>query len=506
MNHAWPDRMSGGEVIAYIRHKPEQTLLYQLIERNWPEFQSHLSEVGSYLPRHVAREFDEYLDCGRLEHGFLRVRCEGCHHEHLVAFSCKRRGFCPSCGARRMAETAALLVDDVLPHKPIRQWVLSFPYPLRFLLASNPGAMGGVLGIVVRAISGFLIKKTGCKNTNGYTGSVTLIQRFGSALNLNLHFHILFIDGVYQQKDNGKLHFLRVNAPTVNELNALVAVISQRIARHLERRGLLTRDEESSHLTLDLQGDDAMHQLQGHSIAYRIAVGPQQGRKVLTLQTIPSWEDDDYGASHVGKIDGFSLHAGVAIKVRERKKLERLCRYISRPAVSERRLAITSRGHVRYELKTPYTDGTTHVIFEPLDFMAKLAALVPKPRVNLTRYHGVLAPNSQHRVNVTPARRGTKSRSVRERDDTPDAGSKKSADLPVNVHKEMTWSQRLKRVFNIDISICRRCGGAVKTIACIEDPLVIEKILNYIDAKSIAPASANQLKEPRAPPQARLFD
>ncbi|ETX87781.1 hypothetical protein L455_09471 [Escherichia coli BIDMC 20A] len=73
------------------------------------------------------------LQCGRLEHGFLRVRCESCHAEHLVAFSCKRRGFCPSCGARRMAESAALLVDEVLPEQPMRQWVLSFPFQLRFL-------------------------------------------------------------------------------------------------------------------------------------------------------------------------------------------------------------------------------------------------------------------------------------------------------------------------------------------------------------------------------------
>jgi len=216
MNHAWPDRMSGGEVFAYVRHKPEQTLLYQLIERHWPEFQSHLSEVGSYLPRHVAREFDEYLDCGRLEHGFLRVRCEGCHHEHLVAFSCKRRGFCPSCGARRMAETAALLVDDVLPHKPIRQWVLSFPYPLRFLLANSPQVMSKVLGIVNRVISTHLVQKVGFNRTQAHTGAVTLIQRFGSALNLNVHFHILFIDGVYQEKYNHKLRFHRVTAPTVN--------------------------------------------------------------------------------------------------------------------------------------------------------------------------------------------------------------------------------------------------------------------------------------------------
>ena len=72
----------------------------------------------------MQREFEDYLQCGRLEHGFLRVRCESCHTEHLVVFICKRRGFCPSCGARRMAESAALLVDEVFPEQPVRQWVL----------------------------------------------------------------------------------------------------------------------------------------------------------------------------------------------------------------------------------------------------------------------------------------------------------------------------------------------------------------------------------------------
>ncbi len=177
------------------------------------------------MPRHVTREFEEYLACGRLENGFVRVACESCRHEILLAFSCKRRGFCPSCGARRMAETAALLVDDVIPHKPIRQWVLSFPYPLRFLLASNPQVVTKVLGIVNRAISTHLIKKAGFKKTEAHTGTVTLIQRFGSALNSNIHFHALFIDGIYQEKNNGKLRFHRVNAPTAKELNTLIATI-----------------------------------------------------------------------------------------------------------------------------------------------------------------------------------------------------------------------------------------------------------------------------------------
>lgn len=172
---------------------------------------------------------------------------------------------------------------------------------------------------------------------------------------------------------------------------------------------------------------------------------------------------------------GFSLHAGVAAKAHERKKLERLCRYISRLAVSEKRLSLTPNGNVRYPLKTPYRDGTTHVIFQPLDFIARLAALVPKPRVNLTRFHGVFAPNSQHRALVTPAKRGEGTK--------PKATAEQQESMPVQRRAAMTWAQRLKRVFGIDIEPCPACGGALRIIACIEDPAVIKRILTHLDTK-----------------------
>jgi hypothetical protein len=142
----------------------------------------------------------------------------------------------------------------------------------------------------------------------------------------------------------------------------------------------------------------------------------------------------------------------VAVRADERKKLERLCRFISRPAVSEKRLSLTKNGNVRYELKTPYRDGTTHVIFEPLDFIARLAALVPKPRVNLTRFHGVFAPNSRHRALVTPARRGKGSK--------PKTANVKQEQTPGERRASMTWAQRLTRVFSIDIETCSACGGS----------------------------------------------
>ena len=110
-----PTRTAGGlGGFQYERHQPEQTLLYQVIAQHYPVFKESLEAQGRSLPEYVQREFDEFLTCGRLEHGFLRVRCEDCKHDRLVAFSCKRRGFCPSCGARRMAESAALLVEEVL--------------------------------------------------------------------------------------------------------------------------------------------------------------------------------------------------------------------------------------------------------------------------------------------------------------------------------------------------------------------------------------------------------
>ena len=151
---------------------------------------------------------------------------------------------------------------------------------------------------------------------------------------------------------------------------------------------------------------------------------------------------------------------------------------------------------MRYELKTPYSDGTTHVIFEPTDFIARLAALVPKPRVNLTRYHGVFAPNSSHRARVTPAKRGKGSQ--------PRGSNESRYQTPAERRVAMTWAQRLKRVFNIDIETCSKCGGAVKVIACIEDPMVIDKILTHLNNKT--PAVQAPLPKCRAPPPAVLFD
>ena len=449
--------------------------------------------VVDNFDRDAARAVLVARDLGvQVEHGFLRVRCGDCHAERLVAFSCKRRGFCPSCGARRMAEAAALLVDEVFPEQPVRQWVLSFPYPLRFLFANKPEVMTRVLGIVYRVIATHLISKAGFTRTHARTGAVTLIQRFGSALNLNLHFHMLFLDGVYVERGDGRIRFRWVKAPLSAELTHLADTIARRVGRYLERQGLLERDAEHSWLAGEDLDQDPMSTVLGHSITYRIAVGPNAGRKVMTLQTLPA-EDPPFG-EQAGQVSGFSLHAGVAARADQRDKLERLCRYISRPAVSEKRLSLTNSGLVRYQLKTPYRDGTTHIFFEPLDFMARIAALVPRPRVNLTRFHGVFAPNNKLRAQVTPAKRGRRRHG---------SGTESDDKTPAERHVAMTWAQRLKRVFDIDIQTCQACGGGVRIIAAIEDPAVIKKILDHLDRQGALPL-ANHQPVARAPPVPQL--
>jgi hypothetical protein len=158
------------------------------------------------------------------------------------------------------------------------------------------------------------------------------------------------------------------------------------------------------------------------------------------IRTIRPLDKPDPGLERVAKANGFSLHAGVSCEGHQKNKRERLCRYNARPAVAIPRLSQSSTGKVVYTLKTPYRDGTracpalsgTQVAFEPVDFIARLAALVPKPRVNLTRYHGVLAPNHRWRGLVTPAKRGKGAKRLRN----------KEVASPAERHAEMTWAQR----------------------------------------------------------------
>ena len=233
-----------GALVHYERHRPEQTTLYRLVQQHAATFfEQAEAAAGAELPQFVKDEFDAFLECGILAHGFLRLRCGDCGHDKLVAFSCKRRGFCPSCGARRMAQTAAHLVDHVIPRVPVRQWVLSLPIPLRLLLAAQPKLVTPVLQVVQRAITRFLLDKARLKADRAASGAVTLTQRFGSAANLNIHLHCLVLDGVYRCGADGAPVFVEASAPTDEALQAVLYKVITGMMKLLTRRRVLVEEE-----------------------------------------------------------------------------------------------------------------------------------------------------------------------------------------------------------------------------------------------------------------------
>ena len=375
-----------------------------MIQDHLDTFWAHVEqETGTGLPQFVTDEFEAFLECGIFAHGFLRLRCGDCAHEKLVAFSGQRRGFCPACGARRMAETATHLVEQVIPHVPVRQWVVSFPIPLRHLFASQPQLLSPVLQVIHRALSTFVIHQAGLTHAQAQTGAVTLIQRFGSAANLNIHLHCLMLDGVYRLTDDGPV-FHHVPTPTTEHLQSLLMRIITRLLKALTRHGaLIEEDTEIPYLT-DPDADPALAPLQAAACTYRMALGPRAGQKVLT------WKDpalrlanpDVPQSQGCVSAQGFSLHADTFCASHQRQKLEQLCRYITRPALGHKRLRRTPAGEVVLQLKTPYRDGTTHLVMTPLEFLQRLAALVPRPRLHLIRFHGVLAPNAALRSQIVP--------------------------------------------------------------------------------------------------------
>jgi hypothetical protein len=202
--------------------------------------------AGPGLPRFVRRELYAYLDCGILANGFARVHCSSCGRDELVAFSCKGRGFCPSCCGRRMAETGMHLADEVLPAVPLRQWVLSFPYPVRFHLAYDAPLCAAVRRIFVRTLLGWLAQRAERAGVvRGRSGAVIVAQRFGSALNLNLHFHALVLDGVYASRAPLLRPVFHPAEPLADrDVVEIFALLHRRVLRYLARCGRLRCEAE----------------------------------------------------------------------------------------------------------------------------------------------------------------------------------------------------------------------------------------------------------------------
>ena len=196
-----------------------------------------------HSPRRRCRCPRCYLECGILAHGFARARCAQCGHDFLIAFSCKGRGVCPSCNTRRMTETAAHLVDHVLPPLPVRQWVLAVPKRLRYFLKRDAALQGATLRLFLRAVEQCPRGHSAGAGATARLGAVAFIHRFGTALNAHLHFHCVVIDGVFAPTATGGVVFHPATTLDGPAIATVQAKVRRRLLQSLVRRGLLAEDD-----------------------------------------------------------------------------------------------------------------------------------------------------------------------------------------------------------------------------------------------------------------------
>jgi hypothetical protein len=294
-------------------------------------------------------------------------------------------------------------MDRILPHVPVRQWVLSLPFPLRYRLAYNQPLCTAVHRALAGALRAHMRRLARARGQpDAQTGSVTFVQRYGGGLNLNLHLHMLGLDGWFHHRDDGELAFEANSAPSQSDVEQLVLDVHRRVMRLLERKGLLEMDgidplsEESPTLAACYEG----------AVTQRVGLGPARGRPVMKLGgTLQRHLESAHARVERGgllcaRIDGFDLHGRVAFGAQQRMRLEKLVQYCARPPLANDRLEKLPDGHYRLKLKGPWRDGTTHLKFEPIELMERIAAQIPKPYINLVLYAGVLAPNAKLRKQV----------------------------------------------------------------------------------------------------------
>ena len=394
--------------------------MYQVVRDHFETFRAQAAGLrdGEGLPRFVEEEFRAFLRCGFPAGGFARFHFDDCGLDRLVPFSCKGRAVCARCAGRRMAERAAHLLDHVFPVVPVRQWVVTFPPRLRYRLAWDHDLCRAVVGVSVRTVLGFLRHVAGLDGVpGGRGGALAIIQRFGGALNLNVHVHALVIDGVFA-RDGPDVRFCPAPLLTAADVADVLATIVPRVRRLLERLGLAD----------------------------------------------------------------------------QRDRLDRLCRYTLRPTVAQDRLHLTAEGQVVLRLRHPWSDGTTHLLFNPLELLERLAVLIPRPRINLILYHGVLGPrgawpalvvgfgNTAHRGEASATEPALDSPCGRERRPPGEEARR--------------WADLMRRTFGLDVLACPRCGGRFRLIALIEDASVIERMLRHLHLPTELPAP----RPGRAPP------
>lgn len=459
-----------------MRHLPHESVLYQVVREQLSGLLSDAQAQGGFPP-FIEQTFRAYLDCGNPERGLIRLHCDHCGHDSVVAFSCKRRGVCPSCSARVMGDAAARLVDHVLPYAPYRQWVVSYPFELNGILAFRPELASAVEALVIRVVGGFMKTKAG----GGQPGGILVRHRGGSTVNLHIHAHLVVVDGTYQKGADGVMALQPVAPVTVAEIEALGEQLNQRLWRLLQRRGVLKeRKAEDGNLPLPLDALESCARA-ALSRSRRARLGP-------ALVEVDEQEAERPTGGLKANVNGLSLYASSVIGSDERKVLEKLCRYLLRGPLTLSRLGQRSDGMLTYRLKKPDRGGNTVVVLSPRELMMRLCSLIPAPRHHMRRAFGILASGSKDRKLVAPEPTVGRRKACAVEEEKPE-GQMRAPPRPVQ--HAVPWAELLKRVWGIEALKCGRCGQQMRAMALIKDPVQAARLCGGTGDATVQPRAAS---------------
>jgi hypothetical protein len=450
----------------------DTTVLHRTLSRYWPAFVRRADEHGG-LPDFVTREVEDFLTCGILEHGCVATACRHCGHERVVALSCKHRGFCPSCCGRRMADSASHLVDSVLPEVPIRQWVMTLPWQVRAVVGYDRRLCAAVFDAFARELMALAERRAkrqlGLRSVRqAIAGTVTFVQRFDSALRLAPHGHVLAPDGVWVRGEDGALAFHALPEPTLAELAELAERTARRFQRVFEAHGKSFEQPVADSEPLWLE-HPALGSCYQAATAGRQLLSEQPGAPVLRVVGPQPRAKGAARPALVAEASGVNVHAERVVDGRDRAQLERLCRYLARPPLSHERLTELPDGRLRVAFKKPWRDGTEAVVLTPMDLIARLCALVPPPRMHLTRFHGVFAPAAKLRCEIVPVRAHDPELDPPQQLSLFEASGHRpappaEAEPPERQPGRHPWAWLLRRVFAVDVTVCDRCQGRMRIV------------------------------------------
>lgn len=310
-----------------------------------------------------------------------------------------------------------------------------------------------------------------------HPGAITAIQRSSSHLALNIHFHSLVSEGVFvQEEPGGPAIFHELPPPTDDEVSRVASEVCKRTIALLKRKGRWHDDPEQDCEDPLSATEPALAEAYQASVRGVLSMGPGRGTRVVRF--FGAAAQDGEGDDSPKQPGGFDLYAKQATFSYDRESVERLARYILRPPLAQNHLERLADGRVVLQLKRAWRDGTTAVVFDPVDLMSKLTALIPRPKTNVIRFHGVYAPNANLRSRVVPPDEDAEPQNA--------CGHEGESEPAYRRHR-LLWAELLARVFSVDVFKCPRCSSRMQRIAWILDPLAIRKILASVGLATDSP-------------------